>query len=97
MKPRQINPWPTKEQAPRLATLVEVLDRAGVSASTWARMAGTPQPVAIADRSLRWWSSEVDAYLAGLPRKPGKPAPVVPGPPRRTPRRPRKPALTAAE
>jgi predicted DNA-binding transcriptional regulator AlpA len=76
-KARPIPPWPTKEQAARLATLLEVLAQAGVSAATWYRMVGTPEPVEIADRSVRYWTDEIDRYLASLPRrKAAAPAPA---------------------
>ena len=77
-KPRVIPPWPLKGQARRLATLLEVLAQAGVSAPTWDRMKGTPEPVEIADRSIRYWTDEVDAYLESLPRrKAAAPAPAA--------------------
>jgi hypothetical protein len=100
MQRRPIPPWPKPGEPGRLCTLVEVLDRASVSGSTWARMDGTPAPVAIADRSLRFWTSEIDDFLAALPRKPAKPvkaaapvlaAPELSEPPRRTPRPPGRP------
>jgi hypothetical protein len=68
MKPRISPPWPKKGEAPRLVSLLEVLAQAGISASTWGRLGGRPLPVIIGQRSVRYWSDEVDRFLEALPR-----------------------------
>jgi hypothetical protein len=84
MKPRGTYPWPRPDEAPRLASLEEVLKQANVSGSTWQRLPDKPEPVLIGERGVKHWTNEIDAYLAKLPRAsrvelpPAEPTPQEP-------------------
>jgi predicted DNA-binding transcriptional regulator AlpA len=61
-------PWPTPNERSRLVSVQEICRQAGISTSSWHRLKGRPQPVSIGARGKRWWSLEIDQFLASLPR-----------------------------
>ncbi len=58
----------------RLLRRSEVEARTGLSTSTIYRLMRAhefPLPLKISSNAVRWWASEIDAWLAGLPRATG--------------------------
>ena len=59
----------------RLLRRADVEDWTGLSTTTIYRLmrAGKfPLPLKIGDKAVRWWASEIEAWLAGLPRATGE-------------------------
>ena len=55
----------------RLIRRAEVLRRIGIANATlyrWIKAGRFPAPIEVGPLAVRWWESEVDAWLASRPR-----------------------------